>query len=100
MRDHGTSPCTQELAARRAATLFIIEQRLSHTRNTWNIHPLAIIDGDHGDHPVMRVSYQNDDVSTANSMRTLRRVESVGIGVTSSMRPMRMPDRARARRAL
>ncbi len=34
------------------------------------------------------------------SKQTLRRVESVGIGVTSSMRPMRMPERARARRAL
>lgn len=29
----------------------------------------------------------------------LRRVLSVGMGVTSSMRPMRIPERARARRA-
>lgn len=29
----------------------------------------------------------------------LRRVQSVGMGVTSSIRPMRIPARARARRA-
>ena len=39
--------------------------------------------------------------STLDARRfTLRLVESVGTGVTSSIRPMRIPARARARRAL
>jgi hypothetical protein len=41
----------KELAARRAATLAIIEQKLLQTRE--HTHPFAIIDGDHGDHPVI-----------------------------------------------
>jgi hypothetical protein len=99
--DHGTSPCRQGLAARRTATYCSLVTSI--TNETKHMAHLYI--RDHRRRPRRppwkegQQTLQNETL-IVESRQTLRRVESVGMGVTSSMRPMRMPERARARRAL
>jgi hypothetical protein len=99
LHDHGTSPCRQGLAARRTATYFSLVANITNERKHM-AHPYIRDHRRRPRRPPWGEGQQTDKTLIVESRQTLRRVESVGIGVTSSMRPIRMPERARARRAL